>query len=195
LPGAIRPAPGIRTPLREGYRVEVYRDSDLGIRIPVLTAAISADRLFPVFLDLLAPLGEDVDFILESSHDALPDREGTSPKPLTWERESIDLPVLTSTLLDYEDLLVHDGCTGVAVLNPDRELEVHFDEHKLLYLYGPKIGGFESILRSHGIFREDDLILVTESEHIHCTLDEYLDKFSELRHVIGIEDGVERAHW
>jgi hypothetical protein len=195
LTQAIRPAQALDHGLREGYRVEIYRDAELDVRVPVITAALSADKLLPIFLDLLPPLGNVVDFILESSHAAAPEREGASPAPMTWEREAIDLPVLTSTLYDFEELLLNDGCTGVAVLNVARELEVHFDEHKLIYLYGPKLGVFESILQDHGIRREDDLILLTESEHIHCTLDEYLDKFNELRQAIGIEDEVESTSW
>ena len=51
-------------------------------------------------------------------------------------REHIDLPVLKSTLYDFEDLLLNDGCTGIAVLNPHVPQEVQFDEHKLLIVYG-----------------------------------------------------------
>ena len=114
---------------------------------------------------------------------------------MTWERTGIDLPVLTSLLYDFEELLLNDGCTGVAVLNPNRQLEVHFDEHKLLYIYGPKLTAFESILRSHAIPRNDDLIILIEEEHIHCTLDEYFDQLTDLRQVIGVEDEVESAPW
>ena len=51
-------------------------------------------------------------------------------------REHIDLPVLKSILYDFEELLLNDGCTGIAVLNPHMPLEVQFDEHKLLIAYG-----------------------------------------------------------
>jgi hypothetical protein len=195
LTQAIRRVSRTNFPLREAYRVEIYRDADLNVRMPVLAAAISADKLFPIFLDLLPPLGKVVDFIVESSHEVTPERDGASPVPLTWERESIDLPVLTSVLYDYEDLLLNDGCSGVAVLNPDRELEVHFDEHKLLYIYGPNLSAFESILRRYRVPRNNDLILVTEEEHIHCTLDEYFDQLNELRQIIGVEGEVESTSW
>jgi hypothetical protein len=194
LPPAIRQASRPSQTLREGYRVEVYRDAETDSRMPVLTAAVDADKLFPVFLDLLSPLGNIVDFIVESSHDLLPETSG-SPMPLTWERTSIDLPVLTSLLYDYEDMLVNDGCTGVAVLNPNRQFEVHFDEHKLIYIYGQNLSPFKSVLRDHNIPRNDDLILLIEEEHIHCTLDEYLDQLNELRQAIGVEGEVESAPW
>jgi len=163
--------------------------------MPVLTAALSADKLFPVFLDLLPPLGAVVDFIVESSHELEPVEEGESPVPATWERTGIDLPVLASILYDFEALLVNDGCTGVAVLAPTREYEVHFDEHKLLYLYGPKLHAFEQVLRKHRVPREDDLLLLTESEHIHSTLDEYYDQLGELCQTVGVEGQVSNASW
>ena len=55
-------------------------------------------------------------------------------------REHIDVPVLKSILWEYEDLLVNDGCTGLAVLNPDVPHEIQFDEHKLLIVYGDAVG-------------------------------------------------------
>jgi len=195
LTQAIRPAGELDWPLREGYRIEVYKDPGLELRMPVMTAAVSADRLFPTFLDLLQPLGDVVDFIVESSHDILPVQDGESPAPLTWERTGIDLPVLSSILYDYEDLLNNDGCTGVAVLAPSREFEVHFDEHKLFYIYGPNLKPFEEVLRKHKIRRDDDLILLTESEHIHSTLDEYYDRLNDLCQTVGVEGEVGMASW
>ncbi len=78
--------------------------------------------------------------MLETSHDR--DSRGH----VDLYREHIDLPVLKSTLYDYEDLLLNDGCTGIAVLNPHVPLEVQFDEHKLLIAYGQDLGGFEARL-------------------------------------------------
>lgn len=191
---AVRPASAPLFPLREGYRREIYRDTELNLRMPVLTAALSADKVFPILMDLYQPLGEVVDFILESSHDLDP-TDLDAPVTSTWERTDIDLPVLTSILYDFEDLILGDGCTGIAVLNADRDYEVHFDEHKLLYLYGPDLSAFEAILQKHGVIREDDLIVITEEQHIHSTSDEFYEKLQELRQVIGVEDEVESPSW
>ena len=46
-------------------------------------------------------------------------RAATRPSPdthLDLRREHIDRPVLASHLCDFEELLTHDGCTGVAVM-------------------------------------------------------------------------------
>ena len=74
-------------------------------------------------------------------------------------REHIDSPVLKSILWEYEDLLVNDGCTGIAVLNPGQPLEVQFDEHKLLIVYGNQLGDFEDDLprAGHPLRREAEV--------------------------------------
>ncbi len=96
-------------------------------------SAASKEQLFETFLDLLDPLGFEVDVVLETSHN----RENNGHVDLY--REHIDLPVLKSILYDFEDLLVNDGCTGIAVLNPSIPQEVQFDEHKLLIVYGHEL--------------------------------------------------------
>src|SRR5262249_34869779 len=104
LTDAIRPALDRRVVPTEGYRVETYRDRQAGFQVPVLVAAVSRERLFDVFLDLLDPLGEVVDVVLETSHDT----DGTSHQDLF--REHIDLAVLKSHCCDFEEVLLHDGC-------------------------------------------------------------------------------------
>ena len=76
-----------------------------------------------------------VDVVLETSHE----RRGSHQD---MYREDIDMPVLKSTLYDFEDLLLGDGCTGMAVLNPDIPMEVQRDEHKLLIMYGQELVDF-----------------------------------------------------
>src|SRR4029079_5351042 len=66
LTDAVRPGPGVPVPPREGYRLSRFRDAETGISLPVLGAAVSAERLFDVFLDLLDPLGPSVHAVLET---------------------------------------------------------------------------------------------------------------------------------
>lgn len=181
LTEAVRPAPGTGVQPSEGYRIQTYRSPDRPVRLPVLTASISRDRLLDVFLALLSPLGAVVDVILESTHDS----DGTEPREA--ERESIDLPVLTSHCLEFEELLLNDGCTGIAVLNEDRRVEVHFDEHKLLYVYSPRLRPFELILSEFAIPPRDGLRILTEGEHIHCTQPRHAGLFEQFGHRLGVE--------
>jgi len=195
LTDAVRPAPRGGVQPREGYRVQVYRDKARRVRLPVLSTAISAERLFDAFLDLLEPLGPEVDLIVESSHATDPRGRRPSEGPDERERHGIDLPVLRSFCCDFEEMLVNDGCTGVAVLNEEQQLEVHFDEHKLLYVYAPNLAAFERVLRNYGVERQDDLLLLTEGEHVHCTQSGYQQMLDTFCHQLGVEEAVESASW
>ena len=112
--------------------------------MPVLAASVSSEQLFDVFMDLLDPLGEEVDVVLESSHESEPGNHDD------LYREHMDTVILKSTLYDYEDLLLNDGCTGLAALNPNGPMEVQFDEHKLLFVYAHDLEPFEQILLAAG---------------------------------------------
>lgn len=182
LTDAVRPSYDLEVVPSEGYRHDLYHDKESGVRIPVLMSSASHERMIDLFFDLLEPLGNEVDIVLETSHD--PDAKGHRD----LYREQIDLPVLKSILYDYEDLLLHDGCTGVAVLNPKLPLEVQFDEHKLLILYGHDLTSFENILDDHRIARSEEIRFITEAEHVHSSSEEYASQFNELCYRLGIED-------
>ncbi len=181
LTDAVRPSFALDIVPREGYRRDVYRDPESGNTMPVLAAAVSADRLFDIFMDLLDPLGEEVDVVMESSHDSEPGAHAD------MYREHMDNVILRSTLYDYEELLLNDGCTGIAALNPSGPMEVQFDEHKLLFVYANDLEPFEQVLIEHGLRRDDGLKFISEAEHLHSTDDVYRDQFDELRYRLGID--------
>src|SRR5208337_1805322 len=53
LTDAIRPSPKRQIVPSEGYRRENYLDARNGLRVPVLAAALSREKLFDVFLEML----------------------------------------------------------------------------------------------------------------------------------------------
>jgi hypothetical protein len=122
-----------------------------------------------------------VDVVLETSHN----REGNGHVDLY--REHIDMPVLKSILYDYEDLLLNDGCTGLAILNPAVPQEVQFDEHKLLIVYGNPLRNFEHILKAHGLACQEELKFLTEAEHVHSSSETYQQQFEELKMRLGMD--------
>lgn len=181
LTDAVRPSYDLQVVPQQGYRHDVYRDDESKTNVPVLMVAASKEILFELFMDLLDPLGEDLDVVLETSHS----RQGGGHTDLY--REHIDAPVLKSLLWDFEDLLLNDGCTGVAVLNPNIPQEVQFDEHKLLIVYGKPLQPFEEILQARGVRREDGIKFITEAEHVHSSSEHYCQQFDELRMRLGID--------
>src|SRR5262249_47102969 len=120
-----------------------------------------AEKLSDVFLALLEPLGERVHVVLETSHDSGRDQHDD------LRRGDIDRPVLMSHFCDFEDLLLNDGCTGVAVVAASRRIEVQLDEHKLLFVYARDLKPFRRVMRRYGIPRTNDLRLIAEGAHLH----------------------------
>lgn len=180
LTDAVRPALEVPIRPRQGYRTEIYREG--GLRLPTLAAAVSAEKLFDVFLDLLGPLGDTVHVVLESSHGESTDRHSD------FRRNHIDAPVLASHFCEFEELLLNDGCTGVAVMSARRPMEVQFDEHKQLTVYAPDLRPFRRILRDHGVRRRLSLALLSEAEHLHHSTDEQDDQFQQLALRVGVAD-------
>lgn len=182
LTDAIRPSYDLQVVPRQGYRHDTYRDEQNGTSVPVLMGACSRERLFDLFMDLLDPMGPVVDAVLETSHQ--PDRRGHQD----LYREHIDLPVLKSVLWEYEDLLLNDGCTGIAVMNPEVPQEIQFDEHKLLIVYGDDLSAFEDVFRSSGIPLDEQLKFITEAEHVHSSSERYTRLFEEFRTQLGMDE-------
>lgn len=180
LTDAIRPGPGLPVIPREGFRQAVYRDVRHSLRIPVIAASVSREKLFETFLALLQPLGEVVDAILETSHRCRPG------KHRDLRRTHIDKPVLTSYCCEYEDLLVNDGCTGIAIMSSSEPMEVQFDEHKLLMVYARDLKPFRRILKEHGIPRDDDMKLISEGAHLHGSEPRHYGLFRELCYRVGV---------
>src|SRR5205814_1903643 len=136
-----------------------------------------------------APLGDVVDVVLETSHDS----DGKGHRDLY--REHIELPILMSHLCDYEELLLNDGCTGIAIISNSEPMEVQFDEHKLLVVYARDLEPFERVLRQAGIVRDDQLKLITEGEHLHSTEPQFSDMFEQLCYRLGIGTVAEHVNW
>jgi hypothetical protein len=180
LTDAVRPSYDLQVVPRQGFRRDQYSDEREQTQIPVLMAAASRKYLMDLFLDLLEPLGPVVDVVLETSH-------GMQGGHQDFYREHIDVPVLKSTLLDYEDLLLHDGCSGIAVVNPQRRQEVQFDEHKLLIVYGEPLDEFSRVLIEHDVYPDDQIRFITEAEHVHSSSQRHWQQFRELAMRLGMD--------
>lgn len=178
LTDAIRPGWRLDVVPRAGYRHDAYVDPAGGSRLPALVAAVSSETLFETFLALLEPLGDTCDVVLESTHDEAAGRREST-------RTGIERLVLESVLWDFEDLLLNDGCTGIAVMHPELAMEVQFDEHKLLVVYAPSRLPFERVLRAQGLDRDDRLRVISQGEHMHTSNGRHERRFGELSRRLG----------
>jgi hypothetical protein len=148
----------------------------------MLSAAVSAEKLLELLLDLMEPLGDEVHVVVESSHETAGDDH------VDLRRSHIDRPVLASHLCDFEDLLVNDGYTGIGVIASDRRVEVQLDEHKQIYIYGRDLAPFRRVLRWYGVRRVDGLTLLSEAEHLHHGQPQHAEEFRQLCFRIGAGD-------
>jgi len=181
LSDAVRPSYTLEVVPSAGYRHDVYRDEENGANVPVLMASVTKDRVMELFVSLIENLGEVVDVVLETSHG------NGSHGHTDLYREYIDMPILQSTLWDFEDLLVNDGCTGIAVLNPGIPQEVQLDEHKLLIVYGKDLKPYEKVLTAGRVPCREDMRFITEAEHVHSTCERYVQEFEELKLRLGMD--------
>jgi hypothetical protein len=181
LTDAVRPSYNLEVVPSAGFRHDVYRDEENRTNVPVLMAAVTKGRVMESFIALIESLGEVVDVVLETSHGA-----GSSGHTDLY-REYIDMPILQSTLWDFEDLLINDGCTGIAVLNPSIPQEVQLDEHKLLIVYGKDLAEYEKTLQAGRLPCREDMRFITEAEHVHSTCERYVQEFEELKMRLGMD--------
>jgi hypothetical protein len=116
--------------------------------------------------------------VLETSHEDKTDHED-------FTREGIERLVLESVLWDFEDLLLDDGCTGIAVMHPELQMEVQLDEHKLLVVYAHQRAPFERILAEQGIERNDRIRFISQAEHLHTSHTRFARRFDEMVNRLG----------
>ena len=181
LTDAVRPSADLKIKPTQGYRHDVYHDEESDAKVPVIMASASREVLFPLFVQLIQRLGNTVDVVLETSHDHQTNGH------VDYYREHIDMPVLVSALWEFEELLTNDGCTGIAVLNPNTPQEVQFDEHKLLIMYGSPLEPFEHTLELSRVSCREDMRFITEAEHVHSSTDDFRTQFEQLRTRLGID--------
>ncbi len=180
LTDAIRPSYDLQIVPKQGFRFDEYVDETSGTKTPVIMASASSILLMDLFLELIEPLGNVVDVVLESSH-----KSGREHEDLY--REHIDMPVLKSILWEFEDLLLNDGCTGIAIINPTQRQEVQLDEHKLLIMYGDPLARFESTLIDGDVYPDPKLQFITEAEHVHSSSEKLYDQFNVLKNRLGMD--------
>lgn len=185
LTEAVRPSWQLEVVPQAGYRFDTYSDARTGMRLPALIASVSSEQLFDTFLALLEPLGDVCDVVLETSHDAKASSADAARHEVT--REGIERLVLESVLWDFEDLLLNDGCTGIAIMHPELPLEVQLDEHKLLVVYATNRTPFEHVLAEQGIDRNDRMRFISQGEHLHTSHTRFARLFDAMAGQLGAE--------
>lgn len=182
LTNAIRPCPSI-TPT-EGFRFDECNVVGSTHKEVVLIASVSREKLLDVFMSMLEPLTEPLDVYITSSHNRA---DGSH---VEVQSSVIERIILQSKLYDVEDIILHDGCTGIGVVDHNLGQEVRFDEHKLLLAYThvrSRFGAFVSALSDHDILQNDDMQCVIDGPHVHASSTVFEKKFFNLAVEFGAE--------
>lgn len=184
LTDGISPTPRLQVIPKTGCRLDCYRDNQGG-RWPVIIISASKEVLFELFMDLIGLFGRRmVDVALETSHNT------EAMKHDDLFTEDTDITVLKSTLWDFEELLVNDGCAGIAVMDVKNLFEIQLNEHKNIVIYNwPLVKKkLRRILKRYGIKKDANIKFISEGEHIHASCDDFERQFEKLKQVLGAED-------
>ena len=183
MTGAAFPSEKSSVKIEPGYRVEVAKNF---YQVPLrITANVHRSLIIDVLEDLIDQLGNDLEVILETSHDS--PVGGHEDLYVPYCLEPI---VVKSSLRQYEDLLLNDGGTGIAILNSSTGFEVQLNEDKKIVVYVVNRKDLEKvqrILESYGILQRPMLVAVGEVDHYRNLDPAYADQFIEFANNIGAE--------
>lgn len=168
---------------QEGFMRSEYQAENQSIpSTPVFMVAVARRRMFDLFFTLLKPLGDRVGVALDLYHNVT-QNSGHD----TYRVDEVDTSVAMSAFAGYEDLLLHDGCTGVSVWG--RRPEIQWSRQKLIYCYGTEetMGRFHGILHGHRIPYTPDFQIINDVPHTFQTIDDHRTQFRELTECLHAE--------
>lgn len=158
--------------------------------MPAVIAAVSKESILDIFYMMLDEISGEVIVVLESSHNSPQVANENEIEPDYFETV-MDLVVLKSILIDYEDFMLEDGLFGISVYNYGEEdnspIEVQLDEHSLLIGYSEKVEKFNQILEMHGLVCDEELELIIDNDHVHLSGPNFYEKFLSLKIELGVE--------
>jgi hypothetical protein len=173
--------------LEEGLKLFHYPNCNNESGVPMIITAISAEKIFDCFCDLISSaqkecnLNSEVHLILETSHSPKSD-----PHTDIWI-ERADLTLFLAKFREHKELFLHDGCTGVAIAFPEGPFEIQMDDHKLIYIHSPKQDWALRLLKNYGVDHNPNLNLVTQVDHLHNTEENFELQFFSLCRELGRE--------
>jgi hypothetical protein len=187
LTDAVRPLDS-HVRLRRGFFQHTHRDQ-IGNATPALIINETAPHLWDLFHDLLGRLQalgvEHVDVILEKSCGAV------CSSHIDMDAGPHELVILRSNLLDFEDVLLHDGFVGIAVLSSYAGVEIQFNDDKFMALYAKtrrRLNPFLTLLRKRGLPQHEHLTIISKLPHVHISNGYFESRFEELCFRLGVNE-------
>jgi len=141
--------------------------------------AVDSDRLLDVFFSLVGLLPEDISMVSEEL------AEGG--KPQSFQNDRVEKVVAVSRMLDFEDVLLGDGFSGVGFFSDETDEEVFLDEHRLIYIYAQDNGKFLRALREFGLRELRRAAFISEHAHMHFRAARLAERHAELKRAFLLE--------
>jgi hypothetical protein len=164
---------------REGFRLGRGIDGSY-----ILEASVSAERLLGVFLEAIAQLGDYGIVVVEDANlsGGLEIEESLSDEMENWK--------IRSSIVDFEDVILHDGRVGVTVFEKSLGDEVRVDSHKTLRVLTEEPSRYLRVLSRFSIEFDPSLELVSERAHSHSVPARGADRLLELKHRLHVRRDV-----
>ena len=181
LTDAVRPSYDLQVVPQSGYRHDVYQNADTGIKIPVLMGAVSKESVLDLFFELLDPLGNEVDMVLETSHErnsGHQDLVSREHRLAGAQEHALRLrgPAAQRRLLGHRRPQSADSVRGAV-----RRAQAL--DHVRQEPQGVREGLPELFRRC-----DEEIKFITEAEHVHSSSEEYFEQFQQLRYRLGIDE-------
>lgn len=181
LTDAVRPSYNLEVIPQQGFKKSYYQDEE--ILIPVIIISASKEILFDLFMDLVDLLGNKrLGVALETSHYS---EDGTH---IDFYNLGMDAIALKSSLYDFEESLVEDGCAGIAIMNRKKQIEVQFDEHKILYFYNWLSIPLKiiTLMKKYNISELPYMKMISDAEHMHNSSNSLQEEFEKLKSALNV---------
>ena len=171
-----------------GFKYLKPQDNESGRSVPIIAVSVSSQKILDLFFELARLLGgqtpnNTVTIFLMTSHFK---NIGEGLLKINGEPdlgyEGQDIFSLLSILAEYENLLLNDGCTGIAITSQECKMEVALDEHKTIFFYNYRHlqDQILDIFKNFNIQEKPSLRLIAEGEHLHKTERKYIFELDRL---------------
>lgn len=163
-----------------GYKFSfaIGTEADPEELVPLMSAAVSAEKVFRVFMECL-DLSEDI----VSLNVRFCDMNDVTHSYL---REDMLLSELKPMLSYFKKMITHDGFVTLAVVSDDI-YAVSIDDHKIIRIYGETIfEQFEDVMNRNDIYENQSLQFVDDGEHLHFSAVGELERLQEFLDAAGL---------
>ena len=184
LTGAVYPAYDLPMVPTEGYREDKYLLDDSAApesEIPTVVAALTREKIMPIFRQTIQEIDEPIDIILSSRH------ADTGVNFVQWQRGFVDTETVLRELECVEEQVLKDGTLSISVLIPNIPYGLELDGHKLVHAAFDARGSLVSVLERFEIPHDPSMKFIFDKNHFHYAETGSFQGCTNLQHRLDAE--------